>query len=140
MTTVILDNKRFTTIYILKIHPTKDDSAIATSTVHRRIFDSIIKIDDTAVIVTLDQVRFTRSKKIPSKAEYNKTFKDCRTCKITKCVCVSFKLESTHIVSQLKYGSLLNRYKYIFDALRENLAFMKMNKFKSHTDVSIGFS
>lgn len=52
------------------MHPSKDDFTITTSTVHRGIFDYITKIDDSAAIISLNYVRITCSKGIPSGDEY----------------------------------------------------------------------
>ena len=52
---------------------------------------------------------------------------------------VSFILEFVYTVSQLKYGLKKNSTKDIFDTLRENLTFLKMNKFQSQMEASIGF-
>ena len=119
-TIVIVVNNRYITIYTLGIHPAKDDSMIATPTIHRCIFDAIRQIDASAAIISLDQAHY-------------------RTCDITKREYVSFKIASTHIVSQLKYGSTINDYKGIFDTFLENSTLLKMNKFRSHTDISIAF-
>ena len=61
-TTVTVDNDRYTTIFTIEICPTKDDTTTATNTIHRRIFDSIKEIDDSAVIIPLDQVQFQHGK------------------------------------------------------------------------------
>ena len=52
---------------------------------------------------------------------------------------LSFTLESTHTISQLKYGSKYDGTTGIFETLRENLAFIKLQKFHSLTEASIGF-
>ena len=74
MTTVIVVNNRFTTMCTLKMHPSKDDFTITTSTVHRGIFDYIMKINDSAAIISFNYVRITRSKGIPSRDEYECMF------------------------------------------------------------------
>lgn len=50
------ENNRFTNLYNLKISTTKENSAIKSSIAYRRIFDAIKKIDNTAIITSLDQV------------------------------------------------------------------------------------
>ena len=52
---------------------------------------------------------------------------------------LSFTLEFTHSISQLKYGSKYDGTTGIFETLRENLAFIKLKKFQSLTEASIGF-
>ena len=71
-TTATVTNDRYTTIYTLELRPTKDDTATATNTIHRRIVDAIKEIDDTAVIITLEQLRIKHGKDMP-------TEKDCKT-------------------------------------------------------------
>ena len=66
-TTATVTNDRYTTICTLEIRPTKDDSATATNTIHRRIFDAIKEIDDTAVIITLEQPESNVVKTCPQK-------------------------------------------------------------------------
>ena len=136
--TVTVANNRYISICTLEIRPAKDESATSIPTFHRRIFDAIKQIDISAAVITLDKVCITHSNNIITDNGYNKTLKECHICDITKRVYVSFQLESTHTVSQLKYGSTTTESKCIFDTLYEHSAFLKMNKFQSHTDVSIG--
>ena len=44
---------------------------------------------------------------------------------------ISFSLESTFNLSQIKYGTRYNSTKWILETLRENLAFLKMEKYNS---------
>ena len=64
--TAIVDNGYYTTICTLSIRPAKDDTATATDTIHRRIFDVIKEIDDSVVIISLDQLRITHGKDMPT--------------------------------------------------------------------------
>ena len=98
----------------LRNFPINYDSSIATPTVHHSVFDSTTNIDNSVTIISIDYVRIIRSKFISFGDEYNNTFKDYRTYEIIKGVYVSFKLKSTHIVSQLKYDSRIIGYKGIF--------------------------
>ena len=66
-------------------------------------------------------------------------FPDIKTCDITKLVYLVFKLESTYMLSQLKCRSKQNETSGIFETLRENLAFLKMNKCQSQIEGSIRF-
>ena len=86
--------------------------------IHKRIFDVIKAIDNTTAIITPDN-RITDSKDILSGAEYEKMFPDIRTDHITKRMYLSFTLESTHTISQLKYGSKYDDTTGMFDTLRE---------------------
>ena len=65
-TTATVDIDRYTTICIIEIRPTKDDTATATNTIHHRIFDAIKEIDDFAAIISLDQLRINHGKDIPT--------------------------------------------------------------------------
>ena len=96
--------------------------------VHKRISDAIKVIDDTAAIITPD-THITHSKDIPSGVEYEQMFPDIRTDPITKRMYLSFTLESTHTVFQLKYGSKYDSATGIFVTLRENLVFIKQQSF-----------
>ena len=78
-TTATVTNDRYTTICTLETRPSKDDTATAISTIHRRIFDAIKEIDDTAVIITLEQTKFNHGKDMPTTEQYYKTvFTDWR--------------------------------------------------------------
>ena len=77
-TTVIVANDRYTTIYTLEIRPTKDATATETHTIHRCIFDAIKAIDDSTVIISLDQQRINHGKDMLKGDEYKKVFKDWR--------------------------------------------------------------
>ena len=46
-TTATVTNDHYTTICTLETRPSKDDTATAINTIHRRIFDTIKEIDDT---------------------------------------------------------------------------------------------
>ena len=86
----------------------KKDSEINPKIEHHRIFVAIKKIDETAVIITFDQVQMTHSKKTPVDAEYKKMFNEFPKYRVTNRVCNSFTLEYTHTVPQFKYSSKHN--------------------------------
>ena len=125
-TTATVDNDRYTTICTLETRPPRDDSAIAIDTIHRRIYEAIKEIDDSAAIITLDQTRINHCKDMPTEKYYKKVFTDWRQSNVTKREYVSFQVESTQTISQLKYGSMANGNKDIFDTLRRNSAFLRM--------------
>ena len=52
---------------------------------------------------------------------------------------ISFTLESTFTLSQLKYGSSYSSTNGIIEILRANLAFLKMKKYNSQKEASIRF-
>ena len=52
---------------------------------------------------------------------------------------VAFTLESKLTLSQLKHGSRYNSTNIIIKTLRENLAYIKMEKYNSQKEASIGF-
>ena len=58
-------------------------------------------------------------------------------CYVTKRKYVSFKVESTQSISQLKYRSYSNDNNDIFDTLRANHTFLRMKKYDSQTKASI---
>ena len=118
--------------------PQEEKSKIDPALVHKRIFDAIRAIDETTAIITPGN-RITHSKDITSGAEYEQMFPDIRTDHITKRMYLSFTLESTNTVSQLKCCSKYDGTTGIFDTLHENLAFIKLQKFHSLTEASIGF-
>ena len=66
-TTATVDNDRFTSLYTLDIRPEKKESKIDPALVHKRIFNAIRVIDDTAAIIITDH-RITHNKDIPSGA------------------------------------------------------------------------
>ena len=104
-----------------------------------QIFDAIKEIDDSAVIISLDQLRIAHAKDMPTEWEYKTVFKDWRKCNVTKREYVSFKLESTQTIYQLKYGSYVNGNKDIFDTQRKKSKLLRMRKYDSQTEASIGF-
>ena len=53
-TTATVDKNRFTSLCTLDIRPEKKKSKIDPALVHKRIFDAIRAIDDTAAIITPD--------------------------------------------------------------------------------------
>ena len=138
-TTATVDNDRYTTICTLEIRPPRDDTVTATNMIYRRIFDTIKEIDESATIISLDQIQITHGKDMTTVKDCKTVFTDWRKCNVTKREYVSFKLESTQTISQLKYGSFANDNKGIFDTLRSNSVFLRMRKDDSQTDASIGF-
>jgi len=69
MITAIVDKDRFTSLCTLDIRPEKKNSKIDPAAVHKRIFDAIKAIDDTATIITPTN-RIIHSKDISSDAKY----------------------------------------------------------------------
>ena len=99
------DNDRFTSLCTLDIRPEKKESKINPVIDLRRIFDTIKAVDDTAAIVTSDNTHITHSKDISSSVAYAQIFPNTRTVTITKRMYISFTLESTFTLSQVKYSS-----------------------------------
>ena len=52
---------------------------------------------------------------------------------------ISFTLESEFTISQLKYGSRYNFTNGTIETLRDNLAYLKLEKYNSQQEGSIGF-
>ena len=95
-------------------------------------------MDDSATIITKYNTRFTNSNTFPIDKKYINAFPDQRTCHITKRVYISFTLKSEFNLSQIKYGSKYNTSGEIIETLRANLAFLKMEKYNSQQEASIG--
>ena len=133
-----MDKDRFTSLYTLDIRPERKESKITPVLVYRRIFDATKVIDDFAAIIISDTNFITRIK------TFHQT-KNMKKCSLTSGLTPSlrefiFHMKSTHTVSQLKYGSKYDGTTGIFETLRENLAFIKLQKFNFLTETSIGFS
>ena len=101
-TTATVVNDRFTTKCTLDIQLEKQDSVI-NSPKHRNIFDAIRQMDDTAAIITQDNIRVTNTNKISTDKESNTLLPNQRLCKVTKRMYTSFILEFEYNLSQLKY-------------------------------------
>ena len=96
-------------------------------------------MNETSAIITQDNIRITNSNTFPKDKEHNNSFLDQRLCKVTKRMYIAFTLKSTLTLSQLKYGSRYNSTNVIIETLRANLSFLKMEKYNSQKDASIGF-
>jgi len=138
-TTATIENNRFTTKCTLDIRPEKKNDQINAAKVHQKIFEAIKNTDDTAVIITHNKTRIQNSNIFPTDEEYKTLFPEQRLCKITKRMYISFTLESELTLSQLKHGSKYNYTTGIIETLRENHAFIKMEKYNSQKEASIGF-
>ena len=138
-TTTTIEINRFTTKRTLDIRPENKNEPINTAKVHKRIFEAIKQTDETAVIITLNKTRITNSNTFSTDEELQTLFPDQRLCKITKRMYISFTLESELTLSQLKHGSRYNSTNIIIKTLRENLAYIKMEKYNSQKEASIGF-
>ena len=96
-------------------------------------------MDKTAAIITHDNTRITNSNTFPTDNEHNTSFTDQRLCKVTTIVYISFTLASSFNLSQIKDGSRYTSANGILESLRENLNFLKMEKYNSQKETSIGF-
>ena len=138
-TTATIENNRFTTKCTLDIRPEKKNEPINAAKVHTKIIEAIKQADETAVIITPNKNRITNSNTFPTDEEHETLFPDQRLCKITNRMYISFTLESELTLSQLKHGSRYNATNGIIETLRENLAYIKMEKYNSQKEASIGF-
>ena len=102
-----------------------------SSKVHQNIFEAIKQIDETAVIITHDNIRIKNRNTFLKVKEHNNSFPDQRLCKVKKRMYISFTLEFTFTLSQLKYRSRYNSTNGIIETLRANFAFLKMGKYNS---------
>lgn len=92
-------------MYTLQILPAKYDSTIATPTVHHRIFYVIKDIDDSTVIISIDQIRIKHGEDISEGDNYKKFFKDWRICVMPPRGCTS-----PSSLNKLKRPPNLNMY------------------------------
>ena len=139
ITTATIENNRYTTKCTLDICPEKQNLVINSSKVHQHIIEAIKKMNETAAIIAHDNIRITNGNTFPNDKEHKTSFPDQRLCKVTKIMYISFTLESTLTLSQLKYGSRYNSTNGIIETLCANLAFLKMEKYNSQKEASIGF-
>ena len=107
-TTATIQSNRYTTKCTLDIRPEKQNHVINSLEVHQKIFEAIQQMDETAAIITHDNIRITNINTFTNDKEHNTSFPDQRLCKVTKRMYISFTLESTLTLSQLKYGSRYN--------------------------------
>ena len=138
-TTAMIDNNRFATKYTLDIRPEKKNQSINSPKVHQRIFEAIKQIDETTTTITRNKTRITNNNTFPTDEEHQTLFPDKRLCKVTKRMYISFTLKSEFTISQLKHGSRYNSTNGKIEILRENLAYLKMGKYNSQQEASIGF-
>ena len=130
-TTETIVNNIFTTKYTLDIRPEKQNHVINSSNVHEHIFEAIKQMDKTAAIITHDNTCITNSNTFLTDNEHNTSFTDHRLCKVTTKNYISFTLASAFNLSQIKDGSRYNSANGILGSLRENLNFLKMEKYNS---------
>ena len=95
-------------------------------------------MNETAAIITHNNIQITNSNTFSNDKEPNTSFPDQRLCKVTKRMYISFTLESTFTLSQLKYGSRYNSTNIIIENLRANRTFFKMEKYDGQKEASIG--
>ena len=129
--TATIENNRYTTKFTLDIRPEKQNYVINSSKVHQNIVEEIKQIDETAAIITHDNIHIIKSDKFSNDKEHNTSFLDQRLCNVTKRMYISFTLESTLTRSQLKYGSRYNFTNGIIETLCANLAFLIKGKYNS---------
>ena len=132
-------NNRFTTKCTLDIRREKQNSVINSTKIHQQIFEAIKNMDESAAIIAHDNTRITNIDTFPTDKEHTNAFPDQRTFHITKRGYISFTLESEFNPSQIKYGSRYNTSGGIIETLHANLAFLKMEKYNSQQEASIGF-
>ena len=134
--------QRSTTIISPQIAPSifaqkGQNLAVNPSKVHQRIFEAIKQIDDTAIIITHNKI--TNSNTFPTDEEYNTSFPYQILCKVTNRVYISFTLEYSFTLSELKHGSRYNSTNGTIETLRKNFAYLKVEKYNYQKEVSIGF-
>ena len=138
-TAVVRINKRFTTPVTLEIRPSNGASNLNVAQAHRNIFMSLKLIEPTAKFITPGNITIDSHDDFPSEAsKYTSMFHDFTKCPKTSRVYISFKIESSRSLGELKHGNNTH-LENIFDTLKKNNAFLRHEKFKSHKEHSLGF-
>ena len=94
-------------------------------------------MDETTPIITQENIRITNNNTFPTDKEHDIAFPDHPIWKTTKRMYISFTLESEFNLSQIKYGSKYNSTNGIIETLRENITFLKIEKYSFQTKVRI---
>ena len=137
--TAVIINNRITTPATLQIRPKNGKSSIEIAQVHLNIFHAMQIIDPTLKIITFqnESIDTFDHFSIDEKA-YTETFKEINKDSKTSRVYISFKIESSKHMSEIKHGSSTN-VSNIFKTLVDNNEFIYLNKYSYHRKHSIGF-
>ena len=96
-------------------------------------------IEPTVKFITPGNIIIDSHDDFPSEASnYTSLFNDFTKCPKTSRVYISFKIESSRSLGELKHGNNTHM-ENIFDTLKKNNAFLRHEKFKSHKEHSLGF-
>ena len=135
----VIINNRITTPVTLQIRPKSGKSSIEIAQIHRNIFHAMKMIDPTLKIITFQNKSIDTFDQFPiDETSYTETFKDINKDPKTSRVYISFKIESSKHMSEIKHGSTTN-VSNIFKTLVDNNAFLNLNKYSYHREHSIGF-
>ena len=138
-TTVVRINKIFTTPVTLEIRPSKDTSNLNVAQTHRNIFMVLKLIEPTLKFLTSRNFTIDSLDDFPSKvSEYTFIFNEVTKEPKSFRVYISFKIESSRFLGDLKYGNNAH-IENIFDTLKKNKSFLCHETFKSHKEYSLGF-
>ena len=138
-TTAVRINKIFTTLVTLESRPSKDTSNLNVAQTHRNIFMALKLIEPTLKFLTPRNFTIDSLDDFPSKvSEYISIFNEVTKEPKSFRVYISFKIESTRSLGDLKYGNNAH-IESIFDTLKKNKSFLCHETFKSHKEHSLGF-
>ena len=124
----VIINNRITTPVTLQIRPKSGKSSIEIAQVHRNIFHAMKMIDPTLKIITFQNKSIDTFDQFPiDETLYTETFKEINKDPKTSRVYISFKIESSKHMSEIKHGSTTN-VSNIFKILVDNNAFLNLNR------------
>ena len=135
----VIINNRIATPVTLQIRPKSGKSSIEIIQVHRNIFHAMKMIDPPLKIITFQNKSIDTFDQFPiDEKSYTETFKDINKDPKTSRAYISFKIESSKHMSEIKHGYSTNVLN-IFKTLVDNNAFLNLNKYSYHREHSIGF-
>ena len=124
----VIINNRITTPVTLQIRPKSGKSSIEIAQVHRNIFHAMKMIDPTLKIITFQNKSIDTFDQFPiDETSYTETFKDINKDPKTSRVYISFKIESSKHMSEIKHRSTTN-ISNIFKTLVDSNAFLNLNR------------
>ena len=138
-TAVVRINKRFTTPVTLENFPSNGVSNRNATQAHRNIFMALKLIEPPVKFITPGNTTIDSHDDFPSETyNYTSIFNDFTKCPKTSRVYISFKIESSRTLGDLKHVNNTHM-ENIFNTLKKNNAFLRHEKFKSHKEHSLGF-
>ena len=103
---VVRINKRFTTPVTLEIRPSNGASNLNVAQAHRNIFMALKLIEPTVNFITPGNITIDSHDDFSSEASnYTSMFNDFTKCPKSSRVYISFKIESSRSLGELKHGN-----------------------------------